>query len=222
MQLDREGADECEKLVVCDGPATEPFNEICSWPHVVKPDGPSGTRGIMWWTFQQALDRGADRLIYCEDDLRVSRDAVKKIRQCTLDDRHSYITFYDYKEFPVGIWKPGLNSIKGLGKGDVGMWGSLCLLLPRRTLEWALQHSATGWGDPWLPTKNRADCVLSWAMMHSPWPRFYVYEPSLVDHVGEESSIEPRPNQKARFFLDDVRRDTELDVVSGAKDAHRC
>jgi hypothetical protein len=202
--LDAAGADACDqKLVMCDGDST---NLSCSWPHIIKSDGPSGTRHMMWWVFRQALERGVDRLIYCEDDLIVSRNAIRTIQQCKLDNYHAFITFFDYKEFPRRTWKPGLNHVYGMGKHDMGLWGSLCLLLPRRTIEWALQKQPDEWSKtypnlPWSSSINAGDCVLTVAIQSSPFPCFYVHQPSLVDHVNGPSATGHLLGGKAGFFV---------------------
>jgi len=187
---------------MCDG---DPAGLNCSWPYIVKTDGPSGTRRMMWWVFQQAIDRGADRLIYCEDDLIVSRNAVRTIRECKIDNYHAFITFYDYKEFPRRTWKPGLNHVYGMGKYSAGLWGSQCLLVPRRTIEWALQKHPDEWCKaypnlPWAVSINAGDCSLTAAIQTSPSPCFYVHQPSLVDHVNGPSAV-GHLGSKAAFFV---------------------
>jgi len=205
--LDRAGADTCTRLVCCDGPPEGPegsLAQICRWPIAIKPDGPSGTRFIMWWTFRKALEYGADRLLYCEDDLIVSRDAVHKIRAMDIDDEHAFITFYDWKECPDPRTAAGLYTAPAMGFHNDGLYGSQCLLIPRRTIEWVTTRNADEWGDPWPHTKNGGDCVLTWAIRQSPWPRFAVHVPSLVDHAGVTSSIEPRRVRRSSQYIESM------------------
>src|SRR4051812_14873839 len=47
---------------------------------LVKEDGPSGTKAMMWWIFEHAIMLGADRLIFCEDDLFIAPNAINQMR----------------------------------------------------------------------------------------------------------------------------------------------
>lgn len=172
------------------------------WMIRVKGDGPSGTRPMMWWTFARALETDCERLIYCEDDLLLSPGAIDRIRAVQVPDDHAFITFYDHKEFPAGEPRPtdGLHSIEGMGRHNRGMWGSLCVLFPRRTLEYIVTRGPFEWHDPWPHKKTAGDCVMTWALLKSPWPRWMVHVPNLIDHAGVDSSIEVRRIRTTSWF----------------------
>lgn len=209
--IEEEGGKDVDRLICYDGwkLATTPdeSNEWSrrgwrGWNQRVKHDGPSGTRHMMWWTFEQALSMGADRLLYMEDDLHLSRNAITRALAVDVPDDVAHVTFYDHKEFPAEEPRPtdGLHRIEGMGKLNRGMWGSLMMLVPRRTMEFVVQRPANGWHDPWPHKRSAGDCVLVWALLKSSTPRWAVHIPSLVDHVGEESSIEQRRVRKAAWF----------------------
>lgn len=209
-QIEREGGEHAARLLCYDGmpilgntSATLWVDrDARNWMQLVKEDGPSGTRNMMWWTFRAALAMGADRLLYCEDDLQLAPRAITRALAVEVPDDVAFVTFYDHKEFPRDEPRPanGLHTVEGMGRMNRGMWGSLMILVPRRTMEFVTQRGATEWHDPWPHKSSAGDCVLVWALLKSPWPRWAVHIPSLVDHAGEESSIEQRRIRKTCWF----------------------
>lgn len=167
-----------------------------------KEDGPSGTKSMIWWIFEHAIMLGADRLIFCEDDLFIAPNAINTIRLDYIPKGHGFITYYDYKEFPADAPYPGdgMHSVPAMGRDGRGLWGSLCLLISREVMQFVTSREYNAWRDPWPHKKTAGDCTLTWALTQSPYDKFAVRVPSLVDHAGFESSIDARRIRRSAFF----------------------
>jgi hypothetical protein len=186
-QLDNEGAADVEKIVLSDGPMTIK----CPWRFKEKADGPSGARWAHWWAFKTALEMGADRVLYCEDDLIVGKNAVTKALAVEIPETTAFVTFHDRKEYP-NVFEYGLRPVTAMGLDTRGMWGLQCVMFPRRTLEYLTQKGPTDWKDPFSDKMNSGDVTISWALQYSPWPQFTVHTPSLIEHAGDISSIKQK------------------------------
>lgn len=210
LQIEREGGEDVPRLLAYDGTLPPDHTSVEAWYQratrgwlqMNRPDGPTGVRAIMWWTFQKALDLHADRLLYMEDDLHLSRDAITRALACEVPPHCSLLSFYDYAEFPATKGRPaaGIHELPFMGNTGRGMWGNQCLLIPRRTLEFVVQREAHEWMDPWPHRRDGADTLLSWVLAsHSPWPTWAVHMPCLVDHAGDESALHHTAH-KASWF----------------------
>lgn len=208
-QIEAEGGDDVPRLLCYDGvPPLDEVNFPCTkrahrgWLQETKIDGPSGTRFMMWWTFRQALKTGCDRLLYCEDDLYLAPQAITRALAVEVPEDAAFVSFYDHKEFPADEPRPpdGLHIVEGMGRLNRGMWGSLMILIPRRTMEFVVKREPNEYHDPWPHKRSAGDCILVWALLRSPWPRWAVHIPCLADHAGEQSSIEQRRIRRASWF----------------------
>lgn len=195
--LDEAGATKCRRLVVSDGPMTVD----CQWPCVVKPDGPSGTRHGMWFAFREALKTDATRILYCEDDLIVSAGAVDKILSHEIPDDAAMLNFFDQKP-EVRSNREGWHRVPAMGRNGRGLWGTLCVLYPRRTVGYLAARDPDEYDHPWRKGKNAGDCIVSWALERSPWPEYLMQVPSLVDHAGDQSSTGHARVRRARWYAE--------------------
>ncbi len=222
-RLDSEGAYQCDSRVVyLDGEDIRSVDDVVpeGWDLVRKTDGPIGTRRMMWWIFEQALKTDCSDLIFCEDDLLVAKDAIAKILTLEVPRDVAFVTFFDHKEFPSartdGI--TGLRPVVPPGALNTGMWGSLCFLIPRRTMEFLVPRGSENWGTPWgVALGNAGDSTLSWAIGQSPWPKFMVHQPSLVDHAAVLSSIDVTRRVRRAAWFDapfDAAREQEIHAVT--------
>jgi hypothetical protein len=216
IALDRSGADLCaSKMVLADGmtttvPKTKTSVWTRPWMWVAFP-GPSGTREALWRIFWMASQLepgptrvassgsgrrsgdglssglGFDRLYVFEDDITVSQNLFLYLEAMTIPDDVALVTLYDVKECDRESPK-GLHLRPVMGSDRRGMFGTLGIMLPGRTVAYLAKQ------DPWsvpywthIP-RGSADCVMSYLLEDSPWPAMAVHVPSLVDHRGEVSA----------------------------------
>ncbi len=184
------GADECDRrFVFADG--DHPPDDLPGWEIDVKyPRG--GTRAMMWWAFERAVETGADRLIYCEDDIEPVRNAVRYIRRLAIPLWAAFVDFHDFL-LPEGPVRDTRGALVGRA-ADRGYVGNLCMLFPRRTLLWLVQQ------DPFsvLPEQQRdglhfaSDHALGELVGRSIVRSYAVHVPRLVRHAGEVSAAHPQ------------------------------
>lgn len=191
--LDIAGAKQCNyRFVMSDG---MPEQSI-PWVTRIGWRGQLGARAAMWSIFRYAHRIDVDWLIYCEDDIVPAPNAVERILRTAVRADQALVSFFDAKEFPgANRAVPGILDVPVMGREGLGLFGACCLLLPRRTIDWALRSKP---GDLGMP--DGADQALSWALRDSPWPVRGVSVPSLVEHVGDESSMGHASGQRAAFF----------------------
>jgi hypothetical protein len=194
--LDAAGAARCDlRAVFCDGLSAEP----CAWPITYNRAGPSGARWGMWWILRSMKAFGVNRLVYCEDDIACAPGAIDRILETAILPEEALISFYDAKEFPgARRARPGVHDVHIMGQDGKGLFGACCMLIPRRTIEWVCRVAPGAEGMP-----EHADQALSWALRDSPWPVRGVHIPSLVQHVGDTSSMGHKRGQRAALFLVD-------------------
>lgn len=181
------------RVVFSDGPTTW-------WPprwSVVTNTGPAlGARAALWWVLRTVHSMGADRLLYCEDDLQVAPGAVDAILTMGCPPDLALVSFFDAHEFPgARRAAPGVHRVPIMGQSGKGLLGACCLLIPRHTMTWALQTDPDGPGVP-----EHADQALSWALRDGPCQARGVHIPSLVEHVGDVSSMGHKAGQRAALF----------------------
>lgn len=193
--LDANGAeavDEC--WVVADGIGLHDSNLLrpAGW-FMCSNAQRTGSRLATWRALTVAIERGADFQIFCEDDLHVSPGAVTRIldhasRWDQMSRNAAWISYYDAKECPEGT-TPGLHTIPCMGLDGNGFCGSLCLLIPRRTIEYLVTKCDPIGKSPFDYTFHAGDCMLGWFMSNSPWPNYEVHIPTLIDHRGDVSGV---------------------------------
>ncbi len=174
-----------DRLVLCDG--AEPSAVMIGWPFDVGFPR-RGSRAMMWWAFRRALESGADRLIYCEDDITPCRRAVERMACVSINEEAAFMTFADRLALPDGS-PDGLYVFPAAG----GFEGSECLAFPRRAIEWLVQQ------DPFAILTEQVrdgvpvavDQVLIRLVARSPWPNYAAHLPRLVRHEGAVSAAHP-------------------------------
>jgi hypothetical protein len=179
-----QGASDCDhRIILGDGsaPAAQP-----GWQ--TSGNAPQrGSRAALWAAFSLGLSLGVDRLIVCEDDLAVCRNAVRHALRLPIPERAAFVDFHDVKEFFAGH-SAGLFLVPAMGFDGQGYWGNLCMAFPRRTLRWLVQRDPLD--APW-PPPSHGDCALGWLLARSPWPNYVAHLPRLVRHVGVVSAAHP-------------------------------
>jgi hypothetical protein len=185
------GASECpHQLILSDGWDLDPPP---GWDWEVRYPQ-AGIRVMMWWAFAHALELGAERLIFCEDDITPTRNAIRYLRTVEIPDHVAFIDAHDMKEMRDEL-APGLHLVEAPGRDRMGYWGNQCMMFPRRTVEWLaarspleeLSHMKNPGGE--LP--HAADVVMGRLLEASPWPRWAVLLPRLFRHDGVQSVAHP-------------------------------
>lgn len=189
------GADECaHQLVLSDGWDLEPPP---GWDWEVRYPR-AGIRVMLWWAFAHALELGADRLIFCEDDITPTRNAVRYLRRVEIPDSVAFVDAHDMKELRAET-RPGLHLVPAAGLDKAGYWGNQCMMFPWRTMVYLSARSpleelshlrnrpAAGAGE----LHHGADMVLGRLVEASPWPHWAVLLPRLFRHDGVQSAAHP-------------------------------
>src|SRR5262245_45684343 len=141
--LDAAGAHLCdEKWIVTDGIAPGMFDNGDAaeflrrgWDLHYNAQR-TGNRLATWRVLQLAVERQADWLIFCEDDIAVAPHALRTIAEMAYantsnsfaDDfgrQLGFVTFYDPQAVREGA-APGIYTVPAAGSS---FWGSLCLLI---------------------------------------------------------------------------------------------
>jgi hypothetical protein len=183
---------------------------------VIYSDGPVGHASFVGWKIvilgasrlgpslagRAVLEHASDRpwMLFFEDDLDIAATAVATMANAEVPEGAAFLSFYDPRELPEGK-APGVYSAPILGSDGRGFWGSLALRFPGYTLRWL----GAAPRDEWAARPHAGDVAMSRVLLASPWPRYAIHVPSLVDHVGTVSSVAGRsealpPNRRARNF----------------------
>jgi hypothetical protein len=188
----RAGADECtHRWVLIDGdsdPVPPGWEPETWWPR-------AGTRMMMWRAFETALKAGVDQLIYCEDDVTPCRNAIRYIARMRVPPARAFVDFYcGRKELPE---TPGVHDVPA-----IGFSGTQCFLISRQVMAWLMSR------DPLAVMPDQryghiytgSDMALAAHLMESPWSRYLVHLPRLVQHDGDVSIAHPRKGERRRPF----------------------
>lgn len=135
--------------------------------------------------------RGATRLIYLEDDVALCKNAILFSARVHIPGHLAFISLCDIKNvapLPGFTECPGYDYEAPTGEG--GHWGNQMLIIPGSSL--AYLHSSVSLPDWDLSTKA-SDIMLgiSLATGPAPWKEFGVFSPSLAQHVGDRSLVNP-------------------------------
>lgn len=152
-----------------------------------------GTRECMRLVCQDFMQTGVERLVYCEDDLLLAPDAVEVIRATVVPPGHALVKFFDCHTFPDPL-PPGLHSAPFVDARGHTMWGTQCMLFPREVVAYLAalpRETWHAWQNPderYRRPRHQVDVVLSHLLAASPWPRWAMLSPNVVDHAGEGRS----------------------------------
>jgi len=198
--LDAAGSDHCDSKIVFSDSVESPAvieGETGSrpWTWLGFP-GPSGTREALWRIFWLARASSYDRVYVFEDDVVVCRNLFPYLESLAVPEDVALIMLYDSKECDHGT-RPGLAVRPCLGRDRRGLFGTLGVVYPARTVSFLAAR------DPWNVSywqhvgRGSADCVMGYLLEDSPWPAVAVHVPSLVDHRGDVSA-EAGPGSEVR------------------------
>ncbi len=162
-------------------------------------DLPQGNLRAFLGVFELAQERDVDRLLFFEDDIVVCKNAVPKMLNVQVPDDCAFVSFFDMKELPYGT-ADGMYKVSTMGADGRGYWGSQAILWPRRTIDYMVAHKHEILQGQ---NKHSSDCLFGYQLLGSPWPRYAIHVPNLVEHTGIISAIWswiPKVNRKATNF----------------------
>ncbi len=179
------------RIVFVDGdrgqvPAVPP-----GWAKLTTGDGPRGTRRAMWKILHLAGIARAPYVLYFEDDLRLCRRAIGAMSAIEVPPGLGFLAFFN-QHGPAP--EPGIHCRRADDpKYGHGFWGNQALKIPLRSLR--------------VFERPRSEPVGQWAYASDVWlgeqlasrraatEWFGIYSPTLVRHVGEQTTI---PSQKGQ------------------------
>lgn len=223
------GGDEYSRTVFIDGqgslsPSDHDWYRAVAGPGwsfaATHPSGEAiGTKSSMLAVLHAAA--GSERLIYLEDDIVLCKNAISFVARYEMPLDVAFVSFCDIKNAAP---RPGLTVCPGYDydapMGQGGHWGNQMLLIPGRSLRFLRDAVALpDWGD----ARIASDIMLgiSLATGPAPWRTYGIYSPSLAQHVGERSLV--NPNAVARGFGRDTLTfpGTAFDAMTLAMDPPR-
>jgi hypothetical protein len=171
-----------QKVVYVDGPPlAQPLPP--GWEVVAEATPYRDEAKSMWACFQLALDRGAERLTFFEDDVRCATGAMKTIAETPIPETVELVKWYDgFVREGAGIVEVVINEPKKLGdKEEAGFRGACAMTLPRRTLEMLVEHPVwKGWKFRHFGDGLMGRCLDG--------RRYGVWTPNVIQHVGGMSA----------------------------------
>lgn len=187
--LERAGALEYERRLLIDDFGFSA--ERPGWPIVFtrpEPTSEPSSRHNLWGAFRLALEKGATRLLFFEDDVLACKNAVHRMATVPIAADVAMVNFHDVKEVSPGS-APGLYRRHVRGRDSHGIWGIQALVLPRRTLEYLV--TCDPFGVRVTSKQHHGDRTLEHYLSLSSTPSYAVHIPCLVKHVGEISVAHP-------------------------------
>lgn len=149
-----------------------------------------GTRRAMRNIIRLAAAAAAPALLYCEDDIQPCDLAVTGAMSIEVPAECGFLSLCDVRTLAgpelepprIVTWAADDPRIKP------GFWGSMALLIPGPSLGYLATREirANDWpyaSDVWIGEQL--------ASKTAPWQRFGVVAPSLFQHVGERSAVNP-------------------------------
>jgi hypothetical protein len=158
---------------------------------------------MLWKAIRKAAAE-FERLLFFEDDVRPCPGAVTRMLAQEIPKEAAFVSFFDLGAI---FHAAGLTQLPlGLYQLPIENFSSNCaLLFPKRSLKWLAERQ-----PPELPwcTANSSDTALNdifRANRGSPWNVYGLHVPSLVQHVGDVSSIYNRTHEgrRAPSFMKD-------------------
>lgn len=195
-RLDGAGASSFRRQIFVDGPSWK-VEPLPGWEvrQCTFNGSPMGSAASSAAVLAAAADEGAEKLLYFEDDVIPCRNAVTAMSKWRIPPDVGFLAFCDIKNLGNARGGPGIIRAPGgpwKRDGD-GFWGSQAVVVPRRSLD-DIQaiphHQRPRWRRSLWPYRNASDVQMG-LMLASPPGTYGVIFPSLVDHVGDVSAVNP-------------------------------
>lgn len=161
------------------------------------PEGlPLGSAAASFEAMEAAAILGADRLLYFEDDVVPCRNAVTAMARWPIPPDCGFVAFTDIRG--LGTGRPSLVRAPGgpWKKDGDGFWGSQAVAIPRASLDHIKSfptHQRDSWRRSLWPFRNASDVQMGLllASASAPASLYGVVSPSLVNHIGDVSAVNP-------------------------------
>lgn len=191
--------DYCRLLV--DGDSMKVCNVPPNWQHVEIHDGVrrKGTAGAVNSALKYAhavLKHYPRSWLYFEDDTKGCKQSVIAMDYIKIPDDCAFLVFCDIIE--RGTKEPSFRRYKGERETlTYGHWGNQALKIRPDAVDYVISN---GIELPKMRYPHSSDVLLAHALCAppSPWPYYGVVSPSLFNHVGVQSSINPRAPFKGK------------------------
>lgn len=195
------------RIILADGelPSAEqcPGWEIASVvPGRATPTGTSVR--ALFRAFALAEGAGVERLVMCEDDIVVCRNAILRALTLEIPDDLAFVDFCDLKELSPDA-PAGIHVAPTLGGDGRGYHGAQLMSFPERTIRYLApgprwsSDRVTAWAWRRQVTPRSGDMILGATLAESPWPHYGIHVPCLAEHVGEVSGFGDRPLRAGRI-----------------------
>jgi hypothetical protein len=135
-----------------------------------------GTRKSMWEILHRAAGAAVPFLLYFEDDVRLTVNAIAAMERTDVPAEYGFLSFFQMnKGMPT---TPGIHRYRKPSADVSGFWGSQCMKIPARSL------AKFAGADPTPPRYQHAcDVWIGEQLVPG------IVLPSIVRHVGVSSSI---------------------------------
>jgi hypothetical protein len=183
--LEAAGASAMTRIIYSDGPIDLTGSEYPAWGLVEDGEECSnnptdGARRAMAY----ALACDCDHLVFCEDDIVMRRGGIETIANTPVPDNCAFVSFSNPRTGQRGLHIVPAGEVRDPQTNVAQVWGAWCLKIPRRFLERLVVE---------MPGECKAtDVAIGQVAMRSPWPRYAIVVPNLVQHVGWRSEEEGR------------------------------
>lgn len=181
-----------KKIVMVDGHAgPETFRP--GWSTHSLSEQSDGSRLSLYKILKLAAQAKADFLIYCEDDIRMARYAVEAIIDLRVPRDCGFLTFCNqkkgYDDSPAIHRRLGDHPSNGPGH-----WGTQAMKIPRSSLDYFNAKIP----QPLKQYRYASDNFIGHSLASStaPTKMYGIVIPSVVRHIGEQTTIENQAHEK--------------------------
>lgn len=178
--LDAAGAmDVTEKLVLSDGPR----EKSCDWPIAILQK--KGSKYALWQAIIGAAAAKSERLLFFEDDVLPSKNAVRRMLSHPIPKNAFLLSFFDLGEAFATVVDATTVMPNGLYEMDGSAFSSMCAVaIPRRSLRILARMEPP---EFFYCTENQSDTALN-VVMQMRKLTYALHHPSLVQHIGDVSA----------------------------------
>jgi hypothetical protein len=190
------------KVVAVDGPVRDILKLRAApkgWEVIQVGPGGRGNREVFSKVCKLAAGAGGD-LLFFEDDVKGCVNAVTALELLQVPPDCGYLTVFDHRNRLPRVTTPMLLRVAADEPGEGGFWGNQALKIPGRTVRHLAQQPDDRFvnGVAWDTTERSltfgADVWLGAyaASATAPWQVYGLVAPSLFQHVGGISAVNPQ------------------------------
>jgi hypothetical protein len=140
-------------------------------------------------------------LVFCEDDYKFTKNAMPRIIKTEVLNDCGFVTWFDGLRCPRNDYPEKLVPTISVKPANGNIW---CMGVQRhawRFVEWMVERWPTNVHPKYMPHRwhpHFMDTILSRMLEDSPWPKYGVALPNLVEHIGEVSGYQGTPDLSTR------------------------